>query len=365
MSHSALQSVKRFTQIKANVPGLRLPPLPTPRDLLNLYRLQARKQLSQNFLLDSRITDKIAKAAGNIQGGDVCEVGPGPGSITRSILKRDPGRVLVIEKDHRFLPFLEILREATQERLHIILGDVLALEMSKMFREELRMQWEDRCPNIHLIGNLPFSVSTPLIIRWLKDISLKRNAWSYGRVRMTLTFQKEVAERLVADINTKQRNRLSVMCQNWCDAKHVSTIPGSAFVPPPDVDVGVVTLRPKIEPVIEEDFDLVDKVTRQMTIFRQKRCIRCAGTLFPAYQRDDLSNRLLHLAEVNPDTRPYQLTLDEFRRLVLAFKHLCQENPKLHKFHYGLTKDDEHWQKEEDDETSGDGVTLNEAPRNL
>lgn len=105
MAHSGLLSVKQLVRTKS---ALRLPPLPSPRDLIKLYNLRARKQLSQNFLLDTRITDKLSKSAGKIEGADVCEVGPGPGSITRSILKRSPGRLIVIEKDPRFLPFLQV-----------------------------------------------------------------------------------------------------------------------------------------------------------------------------------------------------------------------------------------------------------------
>lgn len=345
MSSPALQSVKKLVQ---NGSRLRLPPLPSPRDLINLYKLRAKKQLSQNFLLDQRLTDKIAKAAGAIKDGDVCEVGPGPGSITRSILKRVPGRLIVIEKDPRFLPFLEMLQEASQERLKVVLGDILSVDMQKLFREDLRMQWDDRCPNIHLIGNLPFSVSTPLLIQWLRDISLRQNAWSFGRVRMTLTFQKEVAERIVAEANGRQRCRLSVMCQNWCDVKHVFTISGSSFVPPPDVDVGVVTLRPKIEPIIKEDFHLVEKVVRQMSTFRQKKCIRSAQTLFPPHVREEMAVKLLHLAEVNPDTRSFQLTLEEFKRLVSAFSYMCQDYPKLLKYQYGGNSNDkEFWENNE------------------
>ncbi|KAK3921702.1 Dimethyladenosine transferase 1, mitochondrial [Frankliniella fusca] len=350
MSSPTLRTVRKVVQDSSH---LRLPPLPSPRDLIKLYKLQAKKQLSQNFLLEGRLTDKIAKAAGNFKNGDVCEVGPGPGSITRSILRRDPGRLLVVEKDPRFLPFLQMVQEASQGKLNIVLGDILSVDMCKMFRDDLRMQWDERCPNIHIIGNLPFSVSTPLIIQWLKDISLRKNAWSFGRVRMTLTFQKEVAERIVAEANGNQRCRLSVMCQNWCDVRHVFTIPGSAFVPPPDVDVGVVTFRPKIEPIIKEDFHLVEKVVRQMTIFRQKKCIRSAETLFPTHLREEMATKLLHLAEVNQNAKPFQLTLDEFKRIVSAYNVICQENPKLSRYQfYGKKSDEEFWQANETDEFS-------------
>lgn len=152
--------------------------------------------------------------------------------------------------------------------------DILYFPMSSIFPEDLKKEWKDRPPNIHLIGNLPFNVSTPLIIRWLEQISEKTGAWKYGRVRMTLTFQKEVAERLMSDILDDHRSRLSVMSQNYCDVIHKFNIPGRIFEPPPEVDVGVVHFVPRREPIIKVPFKVLEKVVRHTFHFRQKMCKR-------------------------------------------------------------------------------------------
>lgn len=310
----------------------RLPPLPTIRDLLRLYRLRAIKQLSQNFLMDQRITDKIVRAAGRIRNGHVCEIGPGPGGITRSIINRGPERVVVIEKDRRFGPTLELLAEATGGKVEIIYGDIMSFRMEKLFPEASKVMWEDSPPNIHLIGNLPFNVSTPLIIRWLHDISVRENAWSYGRTKMLLTFQKEVAERIVAPIMSEQRCRLSVMCQNWCEVHHKFTIPGKAFIPKPDVDVGVVHFTPLVKPVIPLPFSLVEKVLRNIFSHRQKYSIKGAERLFPGPARERLGKEMYMHADVDPTTRPFQLTVEEFGRLCTAYKHICDKDPRLYRY---------------------------------
>ncbi|CAH1397751.1 unnamed protein product [Nezara viridula] len=322
MSAPALKSAKR------------LPPLPTIKDLLKLYGLRAMKHLSQNFLLDMRLTNKIVKTMGNIAGGQVLEVGSGPGSITRPIIEKHPARVVLVEKDKRFLPTLEMLSEAASCDVDIILSDILRLNMENMFPEEEVRGWTERPPNIHLIGNLPFNVATPLIIRWLKDISLRRSAWRYGRVGLTLTFQKEVAERLSAPILSKQRCRLSLMAQNWCSVHHVFNIPGKAFLPKPDVDVGVVKLVPLISPVCDYEFHLVEKVCRVLFSGRQKYILKTASLLFPLTLRETLAERLLKEANIPPQTRAIQVTLPEVGRIIKAYNGIISEQPSLASYNF-------------------------------
>ncbi|XP_023420331.1 dimethyladenosine transferase 1, mitochondrial isoform X2 [Cavia porcellus] len=261
--------------------ALRLPPLPTIREIIKLFKLQAVKQLSQNFLLDLRLTDKIVRKAGNLTNAYVYEVGPGPGGITRSILNANVAELLVVEKDSRFIPGLQMLSDAAPGKLKIVHGDVLTFKVEKSFPKSLKRSWEDDPPNVHIIGNLPFSVSTPLIIKWLENISNQNGPFTYGRTQMTLTFQKEVAERLVATTGSKQRSRLSVMAQYLCTVNHSFTIPGQAFVPKPQVDVGVVHFMPLIEPKIEQPFKLVEKVVQNAFQFRRKYCHRGLGPAFP------------------------------------------------------------------------------------
>lgn len=307
----------------------RLPPLPSTRDLVRMYKLRAVKQLSQNFLMDSKLTTKLVRSGGRLGGSHVCEVGPGPGGLTRSILEQGAKHVTVIEKDPRFLPSLELLKDASYGRLDIHLGDVLSFNLENIFPQELKQSWSDRPPNIHLIGNLPFNVATPLIIKWLHAISLQSNAWQYGRVRMTLTFQKEVAERMVAEPGQAQRCRLSVMCQNWCEIKHNFTIPGKAFVPKPEVDVGVVSFIPRVEPQIPLEFKMVEKVVRNIFQFRQKYCKKGVGMLFPEAVREELVTKLLAVSDIKPTLRSYQLTQIEFSRLCHAYAAIIEQNPSI------------------------------------
>jgi len=310
---------------------LRLPPLPTVSDIVRIYKLRAVKQLSQNFLMDEKVTNRIVRAAGNLDGSHVCEVGPGPGGITRSIIRQNPAQFVVVEKDRRFMPSLEMLSEATQGHIDfkVLCGDILHTDLQKIFTNVPTEPWDGPPPKVHLIGNLPFNVSTILLIRWLDMISQQTGAWAYGRTRMTLTFQKEVAERMAAPILTKERCRLSIMCQNWCRVNYKFEISGKAFVPRPDVDVGVVTLTPLKRPTITLRFGLIEKVVRQIFHLRQKYSIRGAESLFPKECRQELALEMYKLADLNPQTRPFQITLQEFNRLCHAYQHIITLHPEV------------------------------------
>ncbi|ODM93632.1 Mitochondrial dimethyladenosine transferase 1 [Orchesella cincta] len=324
----------------------RFPPLPSVRDLVKMYQLTAIKQLSQNFLLDQKLTSKIAKAAGNIENCVVVEVGPGPGGITRSILERRPLKVIVIEKDKRFESTLRILQDACPEKLDVFWGDVLSFEMSEIIPQEHASPWEGYLPKVHIIGNLPFNISTPLISRWLSNISDKKNAWAHGRVPLTLTFQKEVAERLTADTSNEQRSRLSIMAQylTHCEIKFI--IKGSSFVPKPDVDVGVVKFIPRKEPLIRQPYKLVEKVVKQTFCMRGKYCCRPVSTLFPNIVRQSFTKMLFDSALVYPNTRPYDLAIEDFQRLCDAYAEIIEAYPEIGKYEYRSVKADTQWENE-------------------
>ncbi|XP_036448591.1 dimethyladenosine transferase 1, mitochondrial [Colossoma macropomum] len=311
------------------VASFRLPPLPTIGEIIKLYNLRAERQLSQNFLLDLRLTDKIIRQAGNLKNACVCEVGPGPGGLTRSILNAGAADLLVVEKDKRFIPGLELLSEAAPGRVRIVRGDILTYRMDQGFPAHIAKKWEDEPPDLHIIGNLPFSVSTPLIITWLEQMASRSGPFVFGRTRLTLTFQKEVAERLTASTGSRQRSRLSVMAQYLSTVKNCFTIPGRAFVPKPDVDVGVVHFTPLAQPQIQQPFKLVEKLVRNVFQFRGKHCHRGLEMLFPEAERLELAEELLRSADVDPTLRPAQLSMAHFRALADAYGRLCRENREL------------------------------------
>ncbi|EKV30175.1 Dimethyladenosine transferase [Caenispirillum salinarum AK4] len=224
-----------------------LPPL---RDVIARHDLAARKSLGQNFLLDLNLTGRIARAAGAIDDGTVVEIGPGPGGLTRALLYAGARKVIAIERDPRALPALAEIAERWPGRLEVIEADALEVDVTALGDGPRR-----------IVANLPYNVATPLLLGWLKRLDTLAG--------MTLMFQKEVVDRLVAKPRTKDYGRLSVITQWLCHVEPVFDINPRAFTPPPKVVSTVVNLTPRSQPLCDADFATLEKVTA--AAFGQRR----------------------------------------------------------------------------------------------
>lgn len=200
-----------------------LPPL---RDVIAFAQLDAKKSLGQNFLLDLNLTAKIVRAAGNLEGVNVIEVGPGPGGLTRPLVESAAATVTAIERDDRAVAALQPLVVAANGKLTLIPDDALKADYITLAP----------APRA-IVANLPYNIATPLLMGWLENIAQYHS--------LTLMFQKEVADRLVAQPSTSSYGRLSVITQWMATAEKCIDLPPSAFTPPPKVNSSVVHLRPK------------------------------------------------------------------------------------------------------------------------
>ncbi len=199
-------------------------------------RLGAKKSLGQNFLFDLNLTRKIARSGLPLDRGTVVEVGPGPGGLTRALLLEGADRVLAIERDERFQPILDRLTDASDGRLQVVYGDAKKVDLTSHI--------DPTDGPAQIIANLPYNVGTPLLVGWLLI-----EPWPPWFDGLTLMFQREVAERIVAQANDKHYGRLSVLA-NWrCQTHLMFDVPPSAFVPPPKVTSSVVHLRPRAQPL--------------------------------------------------------------------------------------------------------------------
>lgn len=264
-----------------------LPPL---REVIARHDLRAKKQLGQNFLLDLNLTAKIARAAGDLTGCDVIEVGPGPGGLTRGLLAEGARRVLAIEKDERALPALAEIAEAYPGRLEVIHGDALEIDPLAYLR-----------PPIRICANLPYNVGTELLIRWLTPPQ-----WPPFWESLTLMFQKEVAERIVARPGGKAYGRLAVLAQWRSDARIVMTLPPEAFVPAPKVHSSVVHLTALPEPRYPADAAVLNRVVAAGFNQRRKMLRASLKGLHPAIED------LLVEAGIAPTARAEEIGLKQF-----------------------------------------------------
>jgi 16S rRNA (adenine1518-N6/adenine1519-N6)-dimethyltransferase len=206
-------------------------PLPPLREVISRHGLSASKALGQNFLLDEQLLDRIARVPGDLQGERVYEVGPGPGGLTRALL-RAGANVIAVERDRRCLPALAEVAEAADHRLRVIEGDALTIDEAA-----------EAGTGAHIAANLPYNVGTALLVRWLGG-----EAWPPWWRSLTLMFQLEVAERIVARPGTSAYGRLAVLAQWRSTARIAMKVHRSAFVPPPKVMSAVVHIVPAEAP---------------------------------------------------------------------------------------------------------------------
>jgi 16S rRNA (adenine1518-N6/adenine1519-N6)-dimethyltransferase len=276
----------------------RIDELPPLREVIATHQLSAKKSLGQNFLLDLNLTAKIARQAGDLSGADVLEIGPGPGGLTRGLLAEGARRVLAIEKDERCLPALQEISDAYDGRLQVINGDALEIDPLQYLT-----------PPIKIAANLPYNVGTELLVRWLTP-----KEWPPFWQSLTLMFQKEVAERIVAQPGGKAYGRLAILAQWRADAKIVLDLPPQAFTPPPKVSSAVVHLTALPEPRYPADAATLSRVVAAG--FNQRRKMLRASLKGVAANIED------HLiaAGIQPTERAEQVSLEQFCALARSIK---------------------------------------------
>ena len=235
-----------------------LPPL---REVIARHGIRARHQLGQHFLLDLNLSRRIVRAADDLTGRTVVEVGPGPGGLTRALLETDAARVIAIERDPRCIDALSELSEHCGSRLDIVEGDALDIDISGLAGTR----------RVAIVANLPYNIATPLLIGWLRNVD--------SISAMTLMFQKEVAERITAAPGSRAYGRLAVIVQWLCEAKRAFDVAPTAFVPPPGVMSTVVNLVPRDAPLAPADMASLEAVTAAAFGHRRKMLRSALGGL--------------------------------------------------------------------------------------
>ena len=270
-----------------------LPPL---REVIASHDLRARKSLGQNFLLDLNLTAKIARAAGDLSASDVLEIGPGPGGLTRGLLAEGARKVLAVEKDARCLPALAEIAKAYPGRLEILQGDALAIDPLAHLS-----------PPIKVVANLPYNVGTELLVRWLTPPD-----WPPVWDSLTLMFQKEVAQRIVAQPGSKAYGRLAILAQWRCSARIVMELPPEAFTPAPKVHSAVVHLTALPQPRFAADPDVLARIVAAAFNQRRKMLRSSLKALAP-----DIEARLTSVG-IAPTARAEEISVESFCALARA-----------------------------------------------
>ena len=268
--------------------------LPSISQTIKEYNLFAKKKLSQNFILDLNLTNKIINLSDKIKYNSIIEIGPGPGSLTRSLLLNGAKEVIAIEKDKRFIDALQILKIASHNKLIIENEDALNINLKDIINKY-------NIINAEIIANLPYSIATKLLLKWIpfpKNIN-----------QMTLMFQKEVAERITAKPGSKKYGRLSILIGLMAEAKIIMHIPSDAFKPQPKVDSAIVQIKPKINK-IKFNKIILEEITKNL--FNQRRK-QIKSTLIKF--GDPL--KICSLLNIAPSLRPEQITLEQYENMAI------------------------------------------------
>lgn len=268
-----------------------LPPL---REVIERHGLQAKKALGQNFLFDLNLTGKIARTAGDLSNATVIEVGPGPGGLTRALLANGARHVIAIERDERCLAALAEISDHYPGRLEIVSGDALKTDFAAL---------ADRGAGgpVKIIANLPYNIGTELLLRWLTV-----GEWPPFYASMTLMFQREVAQRIVATPGSDAYGRLGVLAGWRTQARIAFDVPPQAFTPPPKVTSSVVHLEPRATP-LPADVKKLGRVTEAAFGQRRKMLRQSVKSLG--------GEALLERAGIDPTRRAETLSVEEFVRL--------------------------------------------------
>ena len=267
-----------------------LPPL---REVIARHGLSASKALGQNFLFDEHLLDRIAAVPGDLSGKQVLEVGPGPGGLTRALL-RAGARVTAIEMDRRCLPALAELGDAFPGQLRVIEGDALKLDHAELMGGE----------PFAVLSNLPYNVGTALFVRWLAGNKGNENAWPPLWTSLTLMFQQEVAHRIVAQPGGSAYGRLAVLAQWRSHAKLAMKVHRSAFTPPPKVMSAIVHVEPADMPE-GVDARLLERLT-EAAFGQRRKMLRQSLKGVPG------AVDALEVIGVDPQRRAETVTVDEF-----------------------------------------------------
>jgi len=263
--------------------------------ILKKYNLKAKKRFGQNFLHDKNIINQIVKSS-SCDERFIVEVGPGPGLLTNAILEKKIKKVLAIETDKTFLPILEELKEKHPKKFEFIINDALKVDLDKLISEKYSV-----------ISNLPYNISVPFIISLLiKEQPVK---WE----KLTLTVQKEVADRMMAKINTKQYGRLSVLTQWRCRIKKICEIKHSCFIPPPKVISTVISIEPKNN-ILTPSVENFQKIVSYAFGFRRKTLKKSLSKL-----ETDI-NKLADFCEIDLSLRAQNLSVDDYINLTIGYE---------------------------------------------